>query len=65
MRRPPNDPAAIAEALDELMSLPGRAAMLGARAHVRARRYSARRMGLAYRELYAQLAQVDSPATTG
>ncbi len=62
---PPDDPSAIAEALDELMSLPGRAAMLGARANVRARRYSARRMGLAYRELYAQLAQVDSPATTG
>jgi glycosyltransferase involved in cell wall biosynthesis len=62
---PPDDPEAIRAALDELMSLPGRAATLGARAHVRSRRYSARRMGLATMELYARLASVDAAAAAG
>lgn len=62
---PPGDAGAIRDALEELMSLPGRAATLGARAHVRSRRYSARRMGAATMELYARLASVDAAAAAG
>lgn len=59
---PPDDPDAIRAALEELTSLPGRAAMLGARAHVRARRYSARRMGRAYLDLYGRVSPVGAAA---
>ena len=62
---PPDEPEAIRATVQELMSMPGRAANLGARAHVRARRYTARAMGQAYMDLYAQLSPVDMPATAG